>query len=142
MGRSGATMTSDVLELVGERGLGGIADADSDSNRTRNPDLRHFEVRERWEGTVESVQATYFVARLVNLATDEPATALINIEDVPFDDRALVEPGNLFFWHVGYRTRSDAEREKISTLRFRRGLGSDNVRVSADAWANWLSDDD
>jgi hypothetical protein len=78
-----------------------------------------FDVRERWEGTVEERLDTYFVATLINLASGEEATAELFFDDVPEDDRELVVPGALFYWYVG-TLRDETSEFKASKIRFRR----------------------
>jgi hypothetical protein len=107
---------------------------------------RGFEVRERWEGTVQEVFETYFAATTINLATDEAATVEIVLDDVNLDDRRLVEPGALFYWNIGYETlRGHATRRvqfasdeasdpcEVRFRRMRQRFGSRPQRMSGEA---------
>jgi hypothetical protein len=99
-----------------------------------------FEVRERWEGVVEEICDTFFVATVHDMFSDEVATAEIKIEDIPPVDRPLLRLGALFYWYIGYQQKRNGLRTKMSFLHFRRArpLGSG----SAEPSAGWLDDDE
>jgi len=79
-----------------------------------------FEVLQKWEGTVLSVLAQEFSASLRDLTdTSKPEEqASFDLADVSVADRAIVSPGAVFYWAIGYETRS-GQRSRVSRIRFR-----------------------
>ena len=76
---------------------------------------------ERWEGVVLGVESDVFRARLVDLDRRTPdEEAEIHLSEVSDEDRALVEPGAIFYWSVGYYTDRTGQRMRRSLVRFRR----------------------
>ena len=87
----------------------------------RRPEEARFIALQRWEGTVLKVDGDTFWARLVDLRTqtaDEEAELFV--EDVSDSDRSLLREGAVFYWSIGYRDHVTGQRERTSTLRFRR----------------------
>lgn len=85
------------------------------SNRER------FDVLAKWEGIVLEIQEDSFTARLVDLSGDYPEEeAEFDIEDVSPDDRSLLMAGAGFYWTLGYQTRPNGQRVRVSVVRFRR----------------------
>lgn len=85
------------------------------SNRAR------FVLHEMWEGVVEEVFDTYFVADLESktlYGTREVAE--IYTCEVSLADRELLRPGAVFYWSIGYEDRPSGQRVRSSILRFRR----------------------
>jgi hypothetical protein len=75
---------------------------------------------QKWEGYVTEVGTDTFWARLsmvVGEGTDQDAE--IYIEEVDLEDRALIKPGAVFYWTIGYLDRPSG-RQRSSVLRFRR----------------------
>lgn len=91
-----------------------------DSYLSTENDKSTFEVKERWEGAVEEVFDSYFVATAHNLLTDDVATVEIELEDLSRSDLELVSPGALFFWYIGYDQYRNGDRAKVSIIVFRR----------------------
>jgi len=85
------------------------------------PQPRFFPLQQ-WEGYVEEKTPDSFIARLVDLdhrgASEEEAEILLS--EVAEDDLALVTPGAVFYWSIGYRDQPTGERERVSLVRFRR----------------------
>lgn len=80
-----------------------------------------FIALQRWEGTVLESSEETFIARLHDLSSDGPDEEVeLLIEDVPDEDRPLVEPGAVFYWSIGHLIKPSGERPRISNLRFRR----------------------
>ncbi len=80
-----------------------------------------FVALQRWEGTVTACGGETFLARLNDLTSgglNEEVELLM--DDVPEEDRPLVEPGAVFYWSVGHLVKPSGERPRISSLRFRR----------------------
>jgi hypothetical protein len=97
-----------------------------------------FVVRERWEGVVEEICDTYFVARLHNMISEEVATAELEVEDVSPVDLPLLGLGALFYWYIGYQQKRNGRRTKMSYIHFRR---TRMVDFRAEPSVGWLDDD-
>ncbi len=81
----------------------------------------HFHVLQKWQGTVSEVTGSTFIARLFDLIeTSDEEVAEFDLEEVSRGDLALVAPGAVFYWSVGYRTEPSGERSRSSVLVFRR----------------------
>ncbi len=75
---------------------------------------------QKWEGYVTEIGTDTFWARLsmvVGEGSDQDAE--IYIEEVDREDRALIQPGAVFYWTIGYLDRPSG-RQRSSVLRFRR----------------------
>jgi hypothetical protein len=81
---------------------------------------RRFSLLQQWEGTVLRVGRDEFDASLRDMTDPrnplEQATFFI--EEVSPGDAALLEPGAVFYWAVGYETQA-GQRSRKSTIRFR-----------------------
>jgi hypothetical protein len=86
-----------------------------------------FTPLQRWEGFVAEVTSDSFIARLADLdATAAPEEeAEILLLEVAEDDRHLVMPGAGFYWTIGYKDHPSGERERVSSVRFKRLPGLD-----------------
>ncbi|MFC9809749.1 hypothetical protein [Streptomyces griseoaurantiacus] len=87
---------------------------------TRRRDSKQFIALARWEGTVLERYETYFVAEVIDLNTDESATAEFDLRDVTPGDLHLCEPGGLFYWTIGYDVKEGGQRSRTSVIQFRR----------------------
>jgi hypothetical protein len=61
---------------------------------------------QEWEGQVQEVGSNYFSARLVDLTAgdkEETEEAELPLDDLIESDRALLVPGAVFRWIIGYR---------------------------------------
>lgn len=91
--------------------------------RLLQPEVLAFIRLESRDGVVLDVDAAQrvFRARLVDPKAVEPDQEIeLEIEQVSLADRALVEPGALFFWAIGYVTRSTGRRNLVLSIDFRR----------------------
>jgi hypothetical protein len=98
----------------------------------RLPVARSIELQ-RWEGTIEEVGEDSFTAVLRDLTAqgaDEWAELLL--DDVAESDRALVAPGAVFYWWIGYR-ESVSGRTRASVIRLRRLPGITDAELEASA---------
>ncbi|MER5522555.1 hypothetical protein [Streptomyces sp. NPDC002763] len=86
----------------------------------RRRDSKQFIALARWEGTVLERYETYFVAEVIDLNTDESATAEFDLRDVTPGDLPLCEPGGLFYWTIGYDVKEGGQRSRTSVIQFRR----------------------
>lgn len=80
---------------------------------------------QQWEGFVESIDSTEntFCAILKDLepggnSTDE--TAEFSLDEIDSDDIELFRVGAVFRWIIGYRELRHGNRERVSSLYFRR----------------------
>jgi len=101
-----------------------IADTESTTLHTFGMFSEHdsFEVLQKWEGVVTSVGTDSFVARLKDLSfySDEDEEAEFPIEEISQADIALLAPGAVFYWCVGYWDTVIGQRRRASEIRFRR----------------------
>lgn len=85
------------------------------------PEKERFLALQRWEGTVLDSNEETFLARLHDLSSDGPDEEVeLLMEDVPVEDRPLVERGAVFYWSIGHLVKPSGERPRVSNLRFRR----------------------
>lgn len=91
-----------------------------------------FDLRQQWEGTVAAVEGDSFTVTLQDLTDPRvpEESAELFIEDVGESDRALIEPGAVFYWSVGYED-TPRGRERKSIIRFRRLPGWSKQELSA-----------
>lgn len=76
---------------------------------------------QKWEGIVLQVTDEVFVGRLLDLMHHSPdEEAEFPLEEVPPGDSALVEPGAIFYWNIGYLETRSGQRIRASVIRFRR----------------------
>jgi len=79
-----------------------------------------FRVLQKWEGYVIKVRRDTFLAKLVPIVGGGPdQEAEIYLEEVKKQDRALIEPGAVFYWSIGYLDKPSG-RHRTSLIRFRR----------------------
>lgn len=77
-----------------------------------------FRVIGIWDGVVTDVGEDAFEARVVSLLDQgSELEAEFSIEDLEPDDRSLLRPGAIFYWHLGYQQQP---RRRVSEIRFRR----------------------
>lgn len=80
-----------------------------------------FDLRQQWEGTVVTVGRDEFRATLYDLTTSNGSIeeATFPLEEVSPGDLALVVPGAVFRWSIGYRIQ-EGQKERVSRLHFAR----------------------
>ncbi|MFF3376216.1 hypothetical protein ACFYXF_25085 [Streptomyces sp. NPDC002680] len=93
---------------------------DSFRRISRRRDSKQFLPLARWEGTVIERYDSHFVAEVIDLDSDESATAEFDIIELTPGDIPLCEPGSLFYWTIGYDIKEGGQRSRVSVLRFRR----------------------
>jgi hypothetical protein len=80
-----------------------------------------FRLLAKWEGIVEEVLPDGFTAELHDVhGTDGPKTAEFDFEEISPSDRALIRPGAIFYWSIGYRRSITGQQERSSSIYFRR----------------------
>lgn len=76
---------------------------------------------QKWEGVVLEVMTGSFLVRLVDLTRTGPdEEAELPLDEISEEDRPLVRPGAIFYWHIGYHTSYSGQRTRTSIIRFRR----------------------
>jgi hypothetical protein len=82
----------------------------------------NFKVLQRWEGTISEVLQDECVAQIRDLTVPgNPVEEIsFSLEELPESDGHLVQPGAVFYWSIGYDDRIDGQRNRRSTIRFRR----------------------
>ncbi len=84
------------------------------------PAQEHFRALQKWEGHVLEVEQGTFRARLVPIVGEGvDQVAEIHLNEVEEEDQALIEPGAVFYWSIGYLDRPSG-RYRASVIRFRR----------------------
>jgi hypothetical protein len=83
-----------------------------------------FEVLQEWEGTVLERTDSLLRVRLIDKSSENDGhireqSAEIPLAEIDEDDLAMVEPGAVFYWSIGYRIESGTRRRE-SALQFRR----------------------
>lgn len=77
---------------------------------------------QEWEGQVQEVGSHYFSARLVDLTADEKEETEeveLPLDDLIESDRALLVPGAVFRWIIGYRYMY-GQKERFTRVVIRR----------------------
>jgi CheY-like chemotaxis protein len=77
---------------------------------------------QEWEGQVQEVGSNYFSARLVDLTAsenEETEEAELPLDDLIESDRALLVPGAVFRWIIGYRYMY-GQKERFTRVVIRR----------------------
>jgi hypothetical protein len=100
------------------------------ANSSPMPQVR-FQLLQQWEGTVVEVGEDTFDAVLQDLTdpTTPEESVELYLEDVDEADRALLEPGAIFYWSIGYEEGSRGLARK-SVVRFRRLPGWTKRRLN------------
>ena len=103
-----------VLIAAGRRG---------DANSGMGPQAaRRFNILRQWEGVVTSVSNENITATLEDLTDDEaaPETVSLPLAEIPPSDRELLQPGCVFYWHIGYDTSEGGQLRRVSEIRVSR----------------------
>ncbi len=81
----------------------------------------NWDVRQKWEGWVVSVEEESFKCHLQDLTDiDNPREeAIIPFSEVSREDLDLISEGAVFYWYIGYED-SPKGRTRFSFIRFRR----------------------
>jgi hypothetical protein len=84
------------------------------------PVTERFNALQKWEGYVIEVGQETFWARLTPIRGEGPdQEAEIYLDALDDADRALIEPGAVFYWSIGYLDKPSG-RLRASLIRFRR----------------------
>lgn len=104
---------------------------------------------ESWQGHVLETHDDTFTARLITSDLDTEEDAEFDLDEIASSDRALVVPGAVFYWNVGYRIDPGGRRSRTSLLTFRRLPAYSQKEITAaeeraasiSAHLNWLEED-
>ena len=91
-----------------------------------------FWLLNKWQGQVLSVGEETFDAQLFDMAhpnVTERAEFLIS--DLPEDGRALLRPGAMFYWMIGYRDEGTRQRTRASVIWMKRSGRLDPQKYEA-----------
>lgn len=76
---------------------------------------------QRWQGYVIKVLDRALLVRLIDLTRKGPdEETIIPLEEFSPDDYDLVKIGAIFYWSIGYSTKSSGQRTRFSEVRFQR----------------------
>ena len=90
-----------------------------------------FWLLNKWHGQVVKIGEDFFEAELTDLSKPGiTEVAEFAVNDVAENQRALLRPGALFYWFVGYRDTPDG-RQKGSQMWFRRSGQMDQSSFSS-----------
>lgn len=102
------------------------------------PVKEYFRALQKWKGVVVEVRQDTFLAQIVSIDENSSQEAEIYIEEVGQEDQALIEPGAVFYWTIGYLNKASGTL-RASIIRFRRlPTWTKRELEAADAKANEL----
>ena len=82
----------------------------------------HFVSLKKWEGIVEAVFETSFIARIKDVANEAPDERVeIDFDELTnVDEKNMVKKGAIFSWTMGYHISPGGTRKRQAVLIFRR----------------------
>lgn len=82
----------------------------------------HFVSLKKWEGIVEAVFETSFIARIKDIENEVPDERVeIDFDDLSnVDEKNMVKKGAIFSWTMGYHISHGGTRKRQAVLIFRR----------------------
>jgi hypothetical protein len=80
------------------------------------------DIRQTWNGIILESNENQLTVRLEDVSNPQnpDEIAELSIEEIEGRDRALVEPGAMFRWYIGYRYGATTPRERFSKIVIRR----------------------
>ncbi len=81
-----------------------------------------FDILQQWEGVVTEVGDKALTASVEDLARQNPSrdVVVIPLSEIPLSDRKLIQPGCVFYWHIGYSISHGGQQCRVSEIRVRR----------------------
>lgn len=80
-----------------------------------------FDLRQQWEGVIQEVDGDELKVILRDLTGSNPeCVAVLPLEEIPAEDLALVKPGAVFYWSIGYKRDPSGQLDRVSSIRMRR----------------------
>ena len=92
-----------------------------DTDVEKKWDKGHFITLRKWEGVVEAVLESSFVARIKDVANEVPDERVeIDFDELTnVDEKRLIKIGAIFSWTMGYRVSPGGTRKRQAVLIFR-----------------------
>jgi len=76
---------------------------------------------QKWQGYVIKLLDNALLVRLIDLTRKGPdEETIIPLEEISLDDYDLIKIGVIFYWSIGYLTKSNGQRTRFSEIRFQR----------------------
>jgi hypothetical protein len=116
-------------ERVGQR----TARSSQRGKRNAPVTAERFWLLNRWQGQVLTVGQATFEAQLLDPAHPSVIDyAQFSMSEMSADGLALLRPGAVFYWIIGYRDLGSGERRRESVIWMRRGgrMGEDKFRAA------------
>lgn len=84
--------------------------------------IRRFKVLQQFECIVTDVLEGAVIAELIDLTDSSRPNEIaeIPLSDIPSSDQALLTPGCVFYWILGFETSVGGQRNRVSEIRVRR----------------------
>lgn len=81
-----------------------------------------FKMLQQWEGAVTSRGVDSFWAELVDLtsSTKDREVVELPLDEISADDLAILRPGAVFYWSIGYEINAAGTIKRTSEIRLRR----------------------
>ena len=84
---------------------------------------KEWEVLQRWEGYVESINLEEKLFSAVILDERNPNNPReeveIHFEEISDHDLPLITTGAVFYWSIGYETEIGGQKKRVSVIRFK-----------------------
>lgn len=105
-----------------------------------------FWLLNKWQGRVLAIGSDTFQAELFDLAHPNIIEhAEFPLSELPADGRALLRPGAVFYWMIGYRDEGTRQRTRESIIWMRRSgiMGADKFKAALESVnRTWAAFDD
>jgi len=97
-------------------------DSSDDADVEKNWDKGHFISLIKWEGVIEAVLDSSFVARIKDVANEFPDEKVeIDFDELTnVNEKRLIKIGAIFSWTMGYHVSLGGARKRQAVLIFRR----------------------
>lgn len=91
-----------------------------------------FELLQSFEGVVREVRNSTFTAEIQDMTEPINPNEIVelSIKEISRDDLALLRPGAVFYWSIGYKDTRGEPRRRVSQIRLQRRPGWSKLDVS------------
>jgi len=105
-----------------ERRQEAIQDVDPLIRLTPGSPERRFHVLQQWECVVDGIEGDSFTADLLDLTDPSKPREIVEIPliEISEADLALLLPGAVFYWILGYEITRGGQKRRVSEIRARR----------------------
>lgn len=125
---AGESITGSLDELLRTAPMSGPCTPDA---RGSIQESGRFELLQKWEGVVLSVESESFWVRLRDLTGDaSEEEAEFPTRELSREEQEWLLPGAFLYWTIGYEDRN-GQRRRVSALRFRRVGGAQAGDIAA-----------